>query len=209
MELPPSQTLYVNNINEKVPKDELRRSLYSLFSQFGAILDVVALKTTKLRGQAFIAFRDIGSATNAIRSMQGFVFYGKPLRLNYAKGKSHAVMKEDGSFAKLAAQKKLDHTKLRAGEAGSAEPVALPDGTSAVPYHMLFVSHLPEDATDATLAALFGRFPGFKEVRMVPQRTDVAFVEFGSADQATVALSGLHGFRVAPDRAIAVSYANK
>ena len=36
---------------------ELRRAMYSLFSQYGAILDVVAQKTLKMRGQAFIAFR--------------------------------------------------------------------------------------------------------------------------------------------------------
>lgn len=57
MEIPPNQTLYVNNLNEKLPKDELRRSLYALFGQFGPVLDVVALKTTRMRGQAFIVFR--------------------------------------------------------------------------------------------------------------------------------------------------------
>ena len=36
---------------------ELRRSLYFLFSQYGAVLDVVALKTPKMRGQAFVVFK--------------------------------------------------------------------------------------------------------------------------------------------------------
>ena len=58
---------------------ELKRSLYAIFSQFGAILDIVAMKTLKMRGQAFVVFRDIGSATNALRSMQGFPFYDKPM----------------------------------------------------------------------------------------------------------------------------------
>lgn len=58
---------------------ELKKSLYAIFSQFGPILDIVALKTLKMRGQAFVVFQDISSATNALRSMQGFPFYDKPM----------------------------------------------------------------------------------------------------------------------------------
>ena len=58
---------------------ELKKSLYAIFSQFGQILDIVALKTLKMRGQAFVIFKDINSATNALRSMQGFPFYDKPM----------------------------------------------------------------------------------------------------------------------------------
>ena len=58
---------------------ELKKSLYAIFSQFGQILDIVALKTLKMRGQAFVIFKEIGSATNALRSMQGFPFYEKPM----------------------------------------------------------------------------------------------------------------------------------
>lgn len=61
---------------------ELKRSLYYLFSQFGQILDIVAMKTMKMRGQAFIVFKEIGSATSALKSMQGFPFYDKPMVSN-------------------------------------------------------------------------------------------------------------------------------
>lgn len=47
----PNQTVYINNLNDKVKKQDLRRALYALFSQFGPVLDVVALKTTRMRGQ--------------------------------------------------------------------------------------------------------------------------------------------------------------
>jgi hypothetical protein len=32
-----------------------------------------------MRGQAFVIFKEIGSATNALRSMQGFPFYDKAM----------------------------------------------------------------------------------------------------------------------------------
>ena len=50
-----------------------------MFSQFGKILDVVCLKTYRLRGQAWVVFADISGATNALRSLQDFPFFDKPL----------------------------------------------------------------------------------------------------------------------------------
>ncbi|XP_076910995.1 U2 small nuclear ribonucleoprotein B'' 2-like [Bidens hawaiensis] len=78
-DIPPNQTIYVKNLNDKVKKEELKRSLYALFSQYGRILDVVALKTVKLREQAWIVFGDVTAASNAVRQMQNFPFYDKPM----------------------------------------------------------------------------------------------------------------------------------
>lgn len=39
----------------------------------------MALKTLKMRGQAFVIFKEVTSATNALRGMQGFPFYDKPM----------------------------------------------------------------------------------------------------------------------------------
>ena len=58
---------------------ELKKCLYTIFSQFGKILDVVCMKTYRLRGQAWIVFADVTAATNALNSMQGFPFFDKPM----------------------------------------------------------------------------------------------------------------------------------
>lgn len=58
---------------------DLKKSLYAIFSQFGQILDIVAMKGMKMNGQAFVIFKDITSSTNALRAMQGFPFYDKPM----------------------------------------------------------------------------------------------------------------------------------
>jgi RNA recognition motif-containing protein len=58
---------------------ELRKALYAMFSQFGKILDVVALKTLRMRGQAWVVFADVAAATNAKNTMQGFPFFEKPI----------------------------------------------------------------------------------------------------------------------------------
>lgn len=58
---------------------ELKKCLYCLFSQFGKIADVQCCKTNKLRGQAWIIFADVASATNALQCMNGFPFFEKKL----------------------------------------------------------------------------------------------------------------------------------
>lgn len=87
----PCQTLYITNINDKVRKPELKRSLYLLCSQFGTVLDIVARKTPSTRGQAFVCFSNINEATEARRYLMDMDMYGKKLAVFYAKTNSAVV----------------------------------------------------------------------------------------------------------------------
>lgn len=235
----PRETIYVNNINEKVPKDELKKSLYAVFTQFGPILDIVAIKTHKMRGQAFVVFRDVSSATQAVRQMQGFPFYDKPMKLSYAKSKSDASSKLDGTYqpkdkAERQAKRKAEREALKesggvkakvtkaaapAGQPGNtaSEPPksAAPDiPTPSVsqpnqPNQILFVENLPEAVNEMMLSMLFQQFPGFKEVRLVPGKSGIAFVEFENEMQSGVAMSGLQGFKITPTNLMKITYAKR
>ena len=57
----------------------MKRCLYALFSQHGQIIDLVALKTPKTRGQAFIVYKELASAVAAMRALQGYPFFDKSL----------------------------------------------------------------------------------------------------------------------------------
>ena len=50
------------------------------------------------------------------------------------------------------------------------------------------------------------RFPGLKEVRLVPGRTDIAYE---SDSHATQVMSALQDFRIAPTHPTRITYANK
>jgi RNA recognition motif-containing protein len=89
--IPPNHTIYVNNLNGKIKKQQLRKALYNLFVTYGRVLAIVAMKGVKMRGQAFIVFDDVQNSTAALRSLQGVLFYGKPMRLSYAKRDSDAI----------------------------------------------------------------------------------------------------------------------
>ncbi|KAF7597418.1 U2 snRNP complex subunit msl1 [Aspergillus hancockii] len=94
----PNQTLYCTNLPDKLRKYDLRLSLYILFSTYGTVLDVVAVKTKKMRGQAHIVFKDVQASTQAMRALQGFDFFGKQMKIVYAKGTSDVIAKLRGTY---------------------------------------------------------------------------------------------------------------
>ena len=51
-----------------------------------------------MRGQAHIVFRDINASTQAMRSLQGFEFFGKQMKIAYAKGTSDTFAKLTGTW---------------------------------------------------------------------------------------------------------------
>ena len=50
-----------------------------MFEQFGNIIDVVYRRTYKLRGQAWVVFERQEDAAKALKAMQGFPFFNKPI----------------------------------------------------------------------------------------------------------------------------------
>jgi len=56
---------------------EQKINLFFLFSQFGEILDIVTKKSDKMRGQAFVVFKDITSATTALKELQAYNLFEK------------------------------------------------------------------------------------------------------------------------------------
>ncbi|CAO3610370.1 unnamed protein product [Mucor fragilis] len=94
----PNQSLYITNLNGRITVEELKSSLYGLFATYGPILDITAKKTEKMREQAFVVYDNVASATTAKRSLNGFTFFGRPIKIEYAKTKSDAIAKLDGTF---------------------------------------------------------------------------------------------------------------
>jgi len=216
VDVPPNQTIYVRNLNEKVKKQELRQSLYEAFSQFGRVVDVVALKTTRMRGQAFIAFEDIASATNALRGLQGFLFYDKPMVIQYAKTKSDKIAKLEGTFVPRSERKAEQDTntasKSETLKRKRTSPILSKDVDNVQvgePNHVLFIAGIPEDCSVEQLASLFVQFPGYKDTRLAAGQERVAFVEFETEDQATIALQGMQGFRISETSQLIIVYAKK
>jgi len=224
--IPPSQTLYVQGLNEKIKIPELKCCLLEIFSTYGEVIDIVAAGSLKKKGQAFVVFRDITCATNALRALQNFVFLDKPMRINYAKTKSDVIAREDGTFKprnkedpKKEPEKPPGLPRGQKGGAGAARPAApkfmsqpgaapARDAAEGQPSNVLFVENLPPEVNQMMLTMLFRQYPGFQEARLIKGR-NVAFIEYADELQAGIAKHGLQDFMVTPEMALKISFAKQ
>ncbi|RKP14103.1 RNA recognition protein, partial [Piptocephalis cylindrospora] len=234
-----SQTVYARNLNEKIKLPVLKKALKTLFGQFGEVVDVVAYKHVSARGQAFIVFKTLEEAGRALSEVQDFPLFGKPMELQYAKTKSLAAAKLDSTVEEVQEarrQKAIERKEAEAmrrrkrsraveegeeeeeEEMGRERKKAQGDGdktSQAVqddmlpPYRILFLQRLPPDVSSTTLESLFQGFPGYREVRQVPARPDIAFVEYDEDDQAVMAKEQLNGYTLAEGHRMKVTYSRR
>ena len=94
----PNATVYVQNLNERIKISDIKNGLFQLFSQHGEVHEVHAKRNIKQRGQAFVVSPDEAIAETMIKELRGSIFYGKPLRLSFAKKDSDFIAKLKGSF---------------------------------------------------------------------------------------------------------------
>lgn len=118
--LSPSQTLYVNNLNDQILRQVLKHNLYLLFSTYGDVLEIVI--RPKMRGQAHVILESVSSALAARASLDKRRFFSKEMGVSYAKSKSHLIARANGED--------VHGDKTIAGEA-----LANPERTEEVPRY--------------------------------------------------------------------------
>jgi RNA recognition motif-containing protein len=92
--------------------------------------------------------------------------------VQYAREPSFAISNLTGDLETH--KKKRDQKKLEKAN----QPVAKKQKRATLEDHLppnsiLFVQSLPEDTTEASIIQMFQQFPGFKEVRLVPGKSDL------------------------------------
>lgn len=103
----------VKNLNERTKISELTETLRLIFEDYGTVLDVVARKNLKARGQAFIVFESVAEAQEAIDELQGFDVLGKEMKLDFARSRSDATVKQEDGDKGLE-----EHKRTRLAEKG-------------------------------------------------------------------------------------------
>lgn len=79
-------TLYIKNLDNHIRIKALRHLLYLLFATYGDVLEIVLnYKRPSMRGQAHVVFADAEDSAQALGALQAFEFFGKPMRIEFAK----------------------------------------------------------------------------------------------------------------------------
>lgn len=228
----PCRTIYIRNLPDKLNKTRLRLLLHALLSTYGNVIGIVAEKTMKLRGQAFVTFEHQSSATIAVRKLHATNFMGRQISITYAKA---ITDRHDSSKQLELAQPRADSATRKParepqnryrgavqavqGVSAADEPPSQLD-TPVLPNSVLFVENLPDKVDGeegdksvtvaVALTDLFARFAGFMEVRAVPGKEGIAFVEFDSEQNSAIAMSGLQGHPLGThSQSMRVSFAKK
>lgn len=208
-------TLYVSNLYEKLSISDLVDALRCVFERYGPILDIVARRTHAMRGQAFVVFEHPEHAGQAMAELTGFELMTKPMKIAYAKTKSDATKKKEGTYleeeSEARRQARRDHWAERARRAQEEkEREALRKqekkdskkraGMEAATYTIL-VENLPKEANEGMLMLVFQRFPGLMEVRM-DSGGESARVNYDNEEGAEAAVAGLQGFKLSTNKAM-------
>ncbi|THH18625.1 hypothetical protein EW146_g2396 [Bondarzewia mesenterica] len=227
-----SETLYIQNLNEKIKISVLKASLRGLFKSYGEVLDVVAHDNLRMRGQAFVSFASADIAQKALKEVKGFPLYSKPMQISFARTRSDAVVRRlDAANFELHKKRREDNKKTtrytnplkrkfrdkrmasemdgaNAAPAPKRPNVQMPD-EYLPPNKILFLQNLPESVSKDQLMALFSQYPNLHEVRLIPTKKDIAFVEYMDEGSATVAKDALHNYKLDGENKIKITFARK
>jgi U2 small nuclear ribonucleoprotein B'' len=219
-ETDPNETLYVNNLNDRIKEGTMKPYLKKLFAQFGPC-DVIVMSSLRRRGQAWIIYENMDQSRLAMEALQSQTVFGKKMRISYSRNMSDLTRE----------RKKLPprHRDLRirtSDEFGNAKrtksdrsaedffetSIVAPKSSSTSQYNppnkTLVVENLTESVSHSFIEELFCRFQGFVEVRLIPGR-GLAFVEFTDEHRSQVALSKLNNFEVEKGNFLIISNAKK
>lgn len=75
------------------------------------------------------------------------------------------------------------------------------------PNRILFLQQMPSTVTRDQLLGIFGSMPNLYEVRTIPGRTDIAFVEFHDIPSSVAAREATNGYTFPTGEHLKVSFA--
>jgi RNA recognition motif-containing protein len=219
----PNETLYVNNLNEKIKLDELKINLFHLFSEFGDIIEINCRKSQKMKGQAFIVYKDLNSSTNAKFSLNNTIFLGKKMKIEYSKNTSDIInklknnvnLKEKLKIENIRKLRRKEEYSLKLNNNNNKNKINKTkknnnedNSKNNVEYKnkILFVENLPSNINISTLNYIFGKFSGLVNINYLSEKK-IAFIEYNNEFNAGIALLGLNNYKITKDTYLNISFA--
>lgn len=193
-------TLYVNNLNEKITLNKTKYVLAKLFGRYGTVVGITAHKNLKMKGQAFVTYKEHISCQKAILKLEGRPVFKKPIHVSYAQSPSDYERELKGDSEGISKRKEQKKIRVDAEEkAKKEEPVSglAPTQLSKAqakqwkllpPNNVLLLQNVDEEKLDTLfLETQFGTFTGFAKVRLIKFRK-LAFIDFDLDVSSTACL---------------------
>ncbi len=218
-DVPPSETLYINNLNTRIKENIWKPFLEKMFSKSGPC-HVIVMSSLRRRGQAWVIYEALEHSKAAMDSYQGHIAFGKKMRISFSNNVSDITRNRKGMPVRDKneqgsnnAPNKRQKTEANALDDFFSASITAPKASSTSraynpPNKVLFIENLSDKMDIESLQKLFSQFKGFIEVRIIAGR-GVAFAEFIDEYTSQVPLNKLHGYEVERGRFIVISNAKK
>lgn len=225
----PLETIYINNLNDRVSLAKQREKLLSIFGKHGEILQITLHKNLKMKGQAFITYGSVSEAEKAIERSRGIKVFSKAINVTFAKSRSDSYYskidpanEEQVTSRKRAKEEKEEQRKKAKLEEPAKDEKAAVSApapkkkasarawSNVPPNSILLLQNLPTGTGQKQLEEIFAKFPGFVKIRLIAPR-NLSFVEFEDEDLSTKCLEdvGTEGLKDQLGEDFVFSYAKK
>ncbi|CAD1812245.1 unnamed protein product [Candida parapsilosis] len=205
----PKQTIYINNINDKVSIDKVKSVLATLLSQHKPT-NISLAKTLKLKGQAFVTFETIDDASKAIESLNNQEVFSKRISVTFARSESDVLLDknelkqirkirhEEHKIKKQSQAKNKNKTKLSKSvldktTSTKKNQVDVDSWKNLPPNRILLLQNISASLpiTKETIDSYFQDYAGFEMARYVSVR-HLSFIEFENEDVAQNCLQSVN-----------------
>eukprot|EP00211_Chloroparvula_japonica_P003131 CAMPEP_0119118746 /NCGR_PEP_ID=MMETSP1310-20130426/522_1 /TAXON_ID=464262 /ORGANISM="Genus nov. species nov., Strain RCC2339" /LENGTH=526 /DNA_ID=CAMNT_0007108133 /DNA_START=258 /DNA_END=1838 /DNA_ORIENTATION=+ len=192
--------------------DEDRITPDIIFTLFGVYGDVIRVKILfNKKHTALVQFTSHLGADNVCKHLNGRMFMGKELKINYSRHQSVALPKHDLSTDGELLTKDFTGSPLHRFKYDHSKHYA----HVTPPVEMMHVANLPQDYTMEKLHALFSQYGTIVASKFFENNKHMALVQMATPEEATHALVFLHNVnaegnhlrvsfsksRIAPDEA--------
>ncbi|KAG5351630.1 hypothetical protein C0989_005553 [Termitomyces sp. Mn162] len=184
------ETLYIQNLNEKIKTDGSIVTIYVNTTQ----RDVQQISFARTRSDAVVKKLDADN------------YEIHKTRRDEHKKKTRYTNPLKQKFRAKRMASEMDG--VTAAPAPKRPNVQMPD-EYLPPNKILFLQNLPESVTKEQLVGLFSQYPNLYEVRLIPTKKDIAFVEFMDEGSAGVAKDALHNYKLDGENKIKITFARK
>lgn len=193
------ETIYINNLNEKVSLKKMKTTLENLFNQYGTIIQLTAHKNLNMRGQAFITYKSTKESLNALCNMNKYILFDKPMNVAFAKTKSDnyylMVEKNDEKIKERKEKKKnnITNKKLKTNNNDQKTKINQKKKSKLViweklpPNKILLLQNLSNEIKANKITEFFEKYNGFINIRFLETR-NLSFIEFDNEKCSTECL---------------------
>lgn len=153
-------TIYINNLNEKVSVNTLKKELQMAFKPYN-VIEIHLKKSLKKKGQAFISFKN-EDINKIIKKYNNYKLLDKPMKVTKAKEDSYELLSKD------TIEKRINTKKYK---------------IASIPNNTLLIQGMGEALNKEELDKLFESLVGFITLRLIPVK-NLLFVEFETVEDS-------------------------